>query len=199
MAIKTRRDLLDVETGINTKEIARSSRLVSLLTGYSVQRNKAIVGENAFSHESGIHQHGVLQDRLTYEIITAEEIGVEGGKIVLGKHSGRHAFAKTLEELGFQLGKEELNRAFTRFKELVDRKIQITDKDLEAIVADEIQSVEEIYALESLQVAGDRGRDGRRRLRSHLASDGHGGAAPQLQRRCGDGGSGSLGRRECSA
>ncbi|MGZ4140938.1 MAG: 2-isopropylmalate synthase [Actinomycetota bacterium] len=154
MAIKTRRDLLEVETGVNTREIARASRLVSLLTGYSVQRNKAIVGENAFSHESGIHQHGVLQDRLTYEIITAEEIGVEGGKIVLGKHSGRHAFSKTLEEMGFQLGREELNRAFTRFKELVDRKIQITDKDLEAIVADEIQSIEEVYTLESLQVAG---------------------------------------------
>lgn len=154
MGIKTRRDLLEVETGINTREIARTSRLVTLLTGYSVQRNKAIVGENAFAHESGIHQHGVLQDRLTYEIITAEEIGVEGGKIVLGKHSGRHAFAKTLEEMGFQLDKEALNRAFTRFKEVVDRKIQITDKDLEAIVADEFQAVEEVYKLEQLQVAG---------------------------------------------
>jgi 2-isopropylmalate synthase len=154
MGIKTRRDLLDVETGINTREIARTSRLVTLLTGYGVQRNKAIVGENAFAHESGIHQHGILQDRLTYEIITAEEIGVEGGKIVLGKHSGRHAFSKTLEEMGFQLDKEALNRAFTRFKELVDRKIQITDKDLEAIIADEFQAVEEVYRLESLQVAG---------------------------------------------
>jgi 2-isopropylmalate synthase len=154
MAIKMRRDLLGVETGINTREIARTSRLVTLLTGYQVQRNKAIVGENAFAHESGIHQHGVLQDRLTYEIIEAADIGVEGGKIVLGKHSGRHAFAKTLEEMGFQLGKDELNRAFTRFKELVDRKIQISDKDLEAIVADEIQAVEEVYKLESLQVAG---------------------------------------------
>jgi 2-isopropylmalate synthase len=154
MILRTRRDLLEVETGINTRELARTSRLVSLLTGYQVQRNKAIVGENAFAHESGIHQHGVLQDRLTYEIIEAEDIGVEGGRIVLGKHSGRHAFAKTLEEMGFQLGGEELNRAFTRFKELVDRKIQITDKDLEAIVADEIQAVEEVYKLESLQVAG---------------------------------------------
>ncbi len=154
MGIKTRRDLLEVETGINTREIARTSRLVTLLTGYQVQRNKAIVGENAFAHESGIHQHGVLQDRLTYEIITAEEIGVEGGKIVLGKHSGRHAFSKTLEEMGFQLDKEAINRAFTRFKELVDRKIQITDKDLEAIVADEFQAVEEVYRLVSLQVAG---------------------------------------------
>lgn len=154
MAIATRRDLLDVETGINTKEIARTSRLVSLLTGYNVQRNKAIVGENAFAHESGIHQHGVIQDRLTYEIIKAEDIGVEGGKIVLGKHSGRHAFSKTLEEMGFSLTKDELTRAFGRFKELVDRKIEITDKDLEAIVADEFQTVEEVFRLESLQVAG---------------------------------------------
>jgi 2-isopropylmalate synthase len=154
MAIKTRRDLLGVDCDVNTQEIARTSRLVSLLTGYIVQRNKAIVGENAFAHESGIHQHGVIQDRLTYEIIRAEDIGLEGGRIVLGKHSGRHAFAKTLEEMGFQLGQEELNRAFARFKELVDRKITITDKDLEAIVADEIQTVEEVYRLESLQVAG---------------------------------------------
>jgi 2-isopropylmalate synthase len=154
MAIKTRRDILNVDCNINTKEIARTSRLVTLLTGYQVQRNKAIVGENAFSHESGIHQHGVLQDRLTYEIIKAEDIGVEGGKIVLGKHSGRHAFSKTLEEMGFQLDKEAINRAFTRFKELADRKIQITDKDLEAIIADEFQAVEEVYRLNSLQVAG---------------------------------------------
>jgi 2-isopropylmalate synthase len=154
MAIKMRRDILEVDCNINTKEIARTSRLVSLLTGYQVQRNKAIVGENAFSHESGIHQHGVLQDRLTYEIIKAEDIGVEGGKIVLGKHSGRHAFGKTLEEMGFQLDKEAITRAFTRFKELADRKIQITDKDLEAIVADEFQAVEEVYKLNSLQVAG---------------------------------------------
>jgi 2-isopropylmalate synthase len=154
MALRTRRDLLSADTNVNTRELARTSRLVTLLTGYQVQRNKAIVGENAFAHESGIHQHGVLQDRLTYEIITAEDVGVEGGKIVLGKHSGRHAFSKTLEEMGFQLEKEELNRAFTRFKELVDRKIQITDKDLEAIVADEIQTVDEVFRLESLQVAG---------------------------------------------
>ncbi|MHB8513605.1 MAG: 2-isopropylmalate synthase [Actinomycetota bacterium] len=154
MALRTRRDLLNADTQINTKEISRTSRLVSLLSGYNVQRNKAIVGENAFAHESGIHQHGVLQDRLTYEIMSAEDLGVEGGKIVLGKHSGRHAFGKTLEEMGFSLDKEALGRAFTRFKELADRKIQITDKDLEAIVADEFQAVEEIFKLESLQVAG---------------------------------------------
>ncbi|GAC1411068.1 MAG: 2-isopropylmalate synthase [Actinomycetota bacterium] len=154
MAFRTRRDLLNADSEINTREIARTSRLVTLLTGYNVQRNKAIVGENAFSHESGIHQHGVLQDRLTYEIMTAEDLGIEGGKIVLGKHSGRHAFGKTLEEMGFTLDKDALGRAFTRFKELADRKIQISDKDLEAIVADEFQTVEETFKLESLQVAG---------------------------------------------
>lgn len=154
MALKTRRDLLGFETQVNTKEIARTSKLVSLLTGYRVQRNKAIVGENAFAHESGIHQHGVIQDRLTYEIISAEEIGVEGGQIVLGKHSGRHAFAKTVEEMGFQLGREDLDRAFTRFKELVDRKIELTDADLQAIIADEFHNVEQVYVLESLQVGG---------------------------------------------
>jgi 2-isopropylmalate synthase len=154
MALRTRRDLMNLDTQINTREIARTSRLVTLLTGYQVQRNKAIVGENAFSHESGIHQHGVLQDRLTYEIIEAADIGVEGGKIVLGKHSGRHAFAKTIEEMGFQLSADDLTRAFARFKDLVDRKIEITDKDLEAIIADEFQDIEEVYSLESLQVAG---------------------------------------------
>ena len=154
MAIATRRDLMNVETQVTTREIARTSRLVQLLTGYSVQRNKAVVGDNAFAHESGIHQHGVLQDRLTYEIMRAEDVGVEGGKIVLGKHSGRHAFSKQLEEMGFQLSADEIQRAFTRFKDLVDRKIQITDKDLEAIVADEFQNIEETYTLEELQVAG---------------------------------------------
>ncbi|MFP5223944.1 MAG: 2-isopropylmalate synthase, partial [Actinomycetota bacterium] len=146
MALRTRRDLMNLDTQINTREIARTSRLVTLLTGYQVQRNKAIVGENAFSHESGIHQHGVLQDRLTYEIIEAADIGVEGGKIVLGKHSGRHAFAKTIEEMGFQLSSDDLTRAFARFKDLVDRKIEITDKDLEAIIADEFQDIEEVYS-----------------------------------------------------
>jgi len=154
MALRTRHDLLGLDTQVNTKELARTSRLVTLLTGYQVQRNKAVVGENAFAHESGIHQHGVLQDRLTYEIMSAEDIGVEGGKIVLGKHSGRHAFSKTVEEMGFQLSKDELDRAFARFKELVDRKIELTDADLEAIIADEFQNVEQTYRLESLQVAG---------------------------------------------
>jgi 2-isopropylmalate synthase len=155
MALATRADLLERSTQITTKEIARTSRLVTALTGYPVQFNKAVVGRNAFSHESGIHQHGVLQDRLTYEIMRAEDIGLAGAQIVLGKHSGRHAFARQLSELGYELSAEELARAFTRFKELADRKAELTDKDLEAIVADEVSaSDEDIFELESLQVSG---------------------------------------------
>ena len=154
MALKTRRDLMWVDVGVNTREIARTSRMVSTLTGYAVQPNKAIVGANAFAHESGIHQHGILQDRLTYEIMDAEEIGYEGGKIVLGKHSGRHAFTSELEKMGYELSKEELQRAFERFKELADRKIQISDSDIEAIVADEMRTAGDLWELASLEVIG---------------------------------------------
>jgi 2-isopropylmalate synthase len=154
MALKTRRDLLWLDVGVNTREIARTSRMVSQLTGYAVQPNKAIVGANAFAHESGIHQHGVLQDRQTYEIMNAEEIGYEGGKIVLGKHSGRHAFTSELEKMGYELSKDELKRAFERFKELADRKIQISDSDIEAIVADEMRTAGDIWELAALDVHG---------------------------------------------
>ncbi|MEX0873889.1 MAG: 2-isopropylmalate synthase [Actinomycetota bacterium] len=161
MALKTRRDLIWVDVGVNTHEIARTSRMVSSLTGYPVQPNKAIVGANAFAHESGIHQHGVLQDRMTYEIMNAEEIGYEGGQIVLGKHSGRHAFSSELEKMGYVLSKEELNRAFERFKEFADRKMQITDKDIEAIVADEMRTFGDTWELESLEVKGGTGVESR--------------------------------------
>jgi 2-isopropylmalate synthase len=155
MALATRRDLLRRRTGVNTREIARTSRLVSTLTGYPVQFNKAVVGKNAFAHESGIHQHGVLQDRLTYEIMRAEDVGVAGSTIVLGKHSGRHAFTRQLEDMGYELDKAEIGRVFARVKELADRKIQITDKDLEAIVADEVYATDdEAFELISLQVSG---------------------------------------------
>ena len=155
MALATRGDLLRRPTRVHTPEIARTSRLVSTLTGYPVQYNKAVVGRNAFAHESGIHQHGVLQDRLTYEIMRAEDIGVVGAQIVLGKHSGRHAFAKQLADMGYTLSKEEINRAFLRFKELADRKVQIRDLDLEVIVADEAYATEqEAFELVSLQVSG---------------------------------------------
>ena len=155
MIVGTRAEELDLETGANHREIARTSRLVSMLTGYPVQPNKAVVGANAFAHESGIHQHGVLMNRATYEIMNAEDLGYEGSRIVLGKHSGRHAFVDALAGLGYELSGEELDRAFARFKELADRKISLSDADLEAMVADQLGEVEsEAYALESLQVAG---------------------------------------------
>jgi 2-isopropylmalate synthase len=156
MALKIRADQFpDVEVGVRTEELARTSRLVSRLTGYPVQFNKAVVGRNAFAHESGIHQHGVLADRSTYEIIDAGSVGQEGSQIVLGKHSGRHAFSETLEKMGLKVQGDALNAAFTRFKELADRKVQITEADLEAIVAEELgTAVEDEFAFESLAVSG---------------------------------------------
>jgi len=139
MAIRTRSDhyeLLDV--GVKSEELARTSRMVSRLTGYPIQYNKAVVGRNAFAHESGIHQHGVLEDRETYEIIDAATVGQEAAQIVLGKHSGRHAFSDTLAKMGLHVQGDALNQAFTRFKELADRKVEITEADLEAIVAEEL-------------------------------------------------------------
>jgi len=124
--------------GVLTEELARTSRFVARLTGYAVQYNKAVVGRNAFAHEAGIHQHGVLADRETYEIIDAAAVGQEAAQIVLGKHSGRHAFGDTLAKMGLHLQGDALNQAFVRFKELADRKVEITEADLEAIVAEEL-------------------------------------------------------------
>jgi 2-isopropylmalate synthase len=156
MALRTRSDFFGgVETNIRTEELARTSRLVSRLTGYPVQFNKAVVGRNAFAHEAGIHQHGVLEERTTYEIMDPAAVGQGDSQIVLGKHSGRHAFADTLEKLGLHLQGDGLNAAFTRFKELADRKVQITDADLEAIVAEELgTSVEKAFELVSLRFQG---------------------------------------------
>jgi 2-isopropylmalate synthase len=156
MIIRTRGEALGVHHGLNLREIMRTSRLVSMTTGYSVQPNKAVVGASAFAHESGIHQHGVLANRATYEIMDPLEIGLEGNRIVLGKHSGRHAFADALAKLNLEVDEEHMNRAFARFKELADRKIQITDQDLVAIVAEELGSAGEgdELVLESLQVGG---------------------------------------------
>ncbi len=156
MALKIRPDQFDqVETNINTEELARTSRLVSRLTGYHLQFNKAVVGRNAFAHESGIHQHGVLAERTTYEIIDASKVGQSGAQIILGKHSGRHAFAASLEEMGVKLSPESFQSAFERFKELADRKVNITPADLEAIVAEEIGvSAEKGFLLESFQTSG---------------------------------------------
>ena len=138
MLLHTRESSVGLWTGVNTREIARTSRLVSRLTGYPVQPNKAIVGRNAFAHESGIHQDGVLKERTTYEIMDATTIGLETNSIVLGKHSGRHALRNALEELGFEVEGAALNTAFKRFKELADKKKKVTALDLEAIVSDEM-------------------------------------------------------------
>ncbi len=150
---------LEPLTNINTQEIYKTSRLVANLTGMGVQPNKAIVGANAFAHESGIHQDGVLKHKLTYEIMDAESIGLTKNQIVLGKHSGRHAFRDRLQELGFELSETELNKAFLRFKDVADKKKEIADRDLEAIVNDEIQQVPELFRLELVQVScGDNAR-----------------------------------------
>jgi len=139
MAIRTRSDHFEgIDVGVRTEELARTSRMVSRLTGYHVQYNKAVVGRNAFAHEAGIHQHGVLADRETYEIIDASTVGQEAAQIVLGKHSGRHAFADTLEKMGIHVHGDALNAAFVRFKELADKKVEISEADLEAIVAEEV-------------------------------------------------------------
>jgi 2-isopropylmalate synthase len=139
MALRTRADFYGgVDTGVRSEELARSSRLVSRLTGYPVQYNKAVVGRNAFAHESGIHAHGVLNERTTYEIMDPAAVGAGESKIVLGKHSGRHAFADALSKMGYDLSGDALNEAFTRFKELADRKVQLTEDDIEALVAEEV-------------------------------------------------------------
>ncbi|MGH8979298.1 MAG: 2-isopropylmalate synthase, partial [Acidimicrobiia bacterium] len=156
MAIRTRGDYFaDCTVGVNTEELARTSRLVSRLTGYPVQFNKAVVGRNAFAHESGIHQHGVLSDRNTYEIIDASIVGQEAAQIVLGKHSGRHAFADTLEKMGLHVQGDALNGAFVRFKELADKKVEITEADLEAIVAEELgTTLVHRYTIQDLELHG---------------------------------------------
>src|SRR4051812_20264382 len=152
MLLHTRADELGFTTGINTREIARASRLVSRLTGYPVQPNKAIVGRNAFAHESGIHQDGVLKHRATYEIMDATTIGLEANQLVLGKHSGRHALRSALQELGFDVSGQALNTAFKRFKEIADKKKQVSAMDLEALVTDELRSALRSYTLEWFDV-----------------------------------------------
>src|SRR5690606_3846900 len=152
MALRVRGDHFQVDTGIVTEHIYRTSRLVSALTGVAVQPNKAIVGENAFAHESGIHQDGVLKEPSTYEIMTPASIGVPQSRLVLGKHSGRHAFRQRLTEMGYRLSDEEIEKAYARFIELCDKKKRVTDRDLQAIVEEEIVQVPEVYNLEYLHV-----------------------------------------------
>jgi 2-isopropylmalate synthase len=157
MLVRTREDVHGLSTGINSREIARTSRMVSRLTGYAIQPNKAIVGRNAFAHESGIHQDGVLKERSTYEIMDATEVGLESNSIVLGKHSGRHALKDALEQLGFQVEGNALNAAFKAFKEVADRKKQVTALDLEAIVSDEMRERSDAHELAWFEVeAGSR-------------------------------------------
>jgi len=156
MAIKTRSDYFaGTAVNVKTEELARTSRLVARLTGYHVQYNKAVVGRNAFAHESGIHQHGVLSDRETYEIIDASTVGQEAAQIVLGKHSGRHAFGDTLAKMGIHVQGDALNAAFVRFKELADKKVEITEADLEAIVAEELGTdVVHRFAIHEIELHG---------------------------------------------
>jgi len=156
MAIRTRADYYGgVDCGIRSEELARTSRLVSRLTGYPVPYNKAVVGRNAFAHESGIHQHGVLNERTTYEIMDPASVGQGESKIVLGKHSGRHAFADTLKKMGYDLHGDALNQVFTRFKELADRKVELSDADLEALVAEEMgDTVRYRFQLVSVECQG---------------------------------------------
>jgi 2-isopropylmalate synthase len=157
MIINTRKDATDMTTGVNTREIYQASRLVSMLTGYSIQPNKAVVGENAFAHESGIHQDGILKNPATYEIMRPEDVGLVESEIYLGKHSGRHALKAKLEEMGFYLDDKGLERAYIRFKELADKKKEVAVKDLEAIALDEIRTLEELFQLDYMQSSSGTG------------------------------------------
>ena len=153
MALKTRKPIFNLETGIETTQISRISKIVSNYTGIVVQPNKAIVGSNAFAHEAGIHQDGMLKHQTTYEIMRPEDVGVSQSNLVLGKHSGRHALRNRLAEMGHSLDEVELDKAFVRFKELADRKKTITDLDLEALIADEFYRPRDVYLLNGLQVS----------------------------------------------
>jgi len=154
MALRTRNDFYKIGTRINTTRIYPTSRMVSSLTGLSVQRNKAIVGENAFAHESGIHQHGMLAEASTYEIMRPADVGIPASKLVLGKHSGRHAFRERLEELGYAVADEQLDKAFEEFKVLADKKKEIFDEDLEAIIEGLTSTEPFVWELLALQTTG---------------------------------------------
>ena len=158
MSIKTRNDFFNVTTNIDTTQIYKTSRLVSEVTGFVVQPNKAIVGVNAFRHESGIHQDGVIKMPITYEIMDPRTVGIPGSHLTLGKLSGRHALKERLAELGYTLADEDLIRVFSAFKELADKKKEVTDRDIESLIAEEQRTISEVYHLDRLQVTcGDRG------------------------------------------
>jgi len=158
MAIKTRSDFFNLSTNVDSRQIYKTSRRVSELTGFAVQPNKAIVGANAFRHQSGIHQDGILKMPKTYEIMDPRTVGIPASSLVMGKLSGRHAFRERLSELGYTLNEDDFHRAFTAFKELADKKKEVTDRDIESLVAEELRTVTEVYHLDRLQVTtGDRG------------------------------------------
>ena len=153
MALKTRSDFYSLTTNIDTTQIHKTSRLVSELTGFTVQPNKAIIGANAFRHQSGIHQDGVIKRAITYEIMDPRSVGIPASSLVLGKLSGRHAFKERLAELGYILDEEALNHAFQAFKELADKKREVTDRDIESLIAEELRTVSEFYHLDHVEVS----------------------------------------------
>ncbi|MDP4179897.1 MAG: 2-isopropylmalate synthase [Bacillota bacterium] len=154
MGLNTRKDYYkDITHNIDTVQIYRTSKLVSSLTGVNVQPNKAVVGANAFAHESGIHQHGVLSEKSTYEIMTPESIGLTQNRMVLGKLSGRHAFEERLKELGYSLSAEETQKAFEQFKGLADKKKEVSDRDIEALVKEKVSEIPEVFELDSFQIS----------------------------------------------
>jgi 2-isopropylmalate synthase len=168
--LRTRGDVHGLDTGVDTRELARTSRMIARFTGYQVPPNKAVVGRNAFAHESGIHQDGVLKERTTFEWIPAAEVGAEPEQIVLGKHSGRHALRDALEQLGFKVEGNALNQAFARFKEIADKKKQVTALDLEAIVSDQVREGAQRYELAWFEVEAGSRRDPRAKVAITLPS-----------------------------
>lgn len=152
MGLETRQDFYNIGHNIDTKQIYRTSKLITNYTGVVVQPNKAIVGSNAFAHESGIHQHGVLSEKSTYEIMTPESIGLTQNRMILGKLSGKHAFEERLKELGYSLSQDEIAKAFEKFKQLADKKKEVTDRDIEALAGENVLEVAEIYNLDSFQI-----------------------------------------------
>lgn len=157
MAIHTRPDFFNLSTNVNTREIHRTSQLVSQLTGFVIQPNKAIVGANAFAHEAGVHVDGILKERTTYEIMTPETIGLGGSRVVLGRHTGRHGFLDRCKSIGFKLNEVEAEQAYDRFLEVADKKKEIFDEDIAAIINDEVHVVEAVYKLKYLHVASGTG------------------------------------------
>ena len=153
MALKTRSDFFNLTTNVDTTQIYKTSRLVSELTGFIVQPNKSIIGANAFRHQSGIHQDGVIKKAITYEIMDPRSVGIPASSLVLGKLSGRHAFKERLAELGYVLDEEALSRAFQAFKELSDKKREVTDRDIESLIAEELRTVSEVYHLDHVEVS----------------------------------------------